>query len=245
MSTSDLKSGKSKRCFSCAKIHMRNTKHLKKFGRDFNEVDQNLASRWRCLRQRCYNPKHPNYPVYGGRGIIVSDEFRDDVVAFVDYIRSLPGFSLKLTLDRIDPDRGYERGNLRWATRKQQSRNLRTCTRVGGESARDFCDRHNIPSNEGAKMLSAGMPHTSLIDEFNTRKKKHRRKLFIEYENKEIPLTEFKKRTITFADQHVRLLSLAGLSGEEIIRRAIESKRSLRYRKCWTETQVRDPEFHG
>lgn len=46
-------------------------------------------------------------------------------MCFIRYILELPNFALSLTIDRIDNNRGYERGNLRWATNGQQMRNNR------------------------------------------------------------------------------------------------------------------------
>lgn len=80
---------------------------------------------WRSIKDRCNNPRTPAYKNYGGRGISVSSEFLDPSV-FIMYIRSLEGYGVEgLSLDRIDNDKGYQRGNLRWATRAQQSHNQR------------------------------------------------------------------------------------------------------------------------
>lgn len=73
----------------------------------------------RNAKQRCENPNHPQYSDYGGRGI----EFRLTVQEVVDEIGLRP---IGATLDRIDPDGHYEKGNIQWATRKQQANNRRT-----------------------------------------------------------------------------------------------------------------------
>ena len=88
----------------------------------------------------------------------MSEEFRDNPIAWCDYLKSLPGASVDKTVDRIDPDRGDEHGNFRWATRKQQSRNLRTVPRCADghtsirESAEEKCPQ--IPSDYVAKVVS-------------------------------------------------------------------------------------------
>lgn len=82
---------------------------------------------WGCIVQRCTNPKNPNYKNYGGRGIKICDEWRNNVQAFYDYISSLPHFGEEgYSLDRIDNNGNYEPNNLRWADRKTQDRNKRT-----------------------------------------------------------------------------------------------------------------------
>lgn len=66
-------------------------------------------------------------PWYGGRGITAADEFRS-YSAFREYIL-LELLRLPKpweSLDRIDNDKGYEPGNLRWATAKDQGRNRST-----------------------------------------------------------------------------------------------------------------------
>lgn len=75
---------------------------------------------WHNAKRRCHDPKNCHYHRYGGRGITMCDEWRDDFAAFYAHMGPCPdGY----TLDRIDNDKGYERGNCRWATPRQQALN--------------------------------------------------------------------------------------------------------------------------
>jgi len=77
---------------------------------------------WRCMVQRVTNPRHPRFRDYGGRGIVIHDEWRRDVMAFLRDVGPRPSGH---TLDRIDPDGNYVPGNVRWATSMMQRANQR------------------------------------------------------------------------------------------------------------------------
>jgi len=67
-------------------------------------------------KQRCTNPKNAGFSAYGGRGIMfLFKDFRE----FMDDIKPMPWVGL--TLDRKENNGNYEKGNVRWATSKQQN----------------------------------------------------------------------------------------------------------------------------
>lgn len=91
-----------------------------------------LYNTWKNILARCENPNCPDYPAYGGRGIRLHDAWHDFAV-FVAELEAeigprpaevyLSGFP-KYTLDRVNPDSGYDPGNLRWADAGTQARNI-------------------------------------------------------------------------------------------------------------------------
>lgn len=78
---------------------------------------------WSGMVARCHNPNDPSFARYGGRGIVVSELWRRDFAKFFADVGPRP--TEGMTLDRIDNERGYEPGNVRWATAKEQQRNRR------------------------------------------------------------------------------------------------------------------------
>lgn len=82
-----------------------------------------LYKRWQGMLERCSNPKHTHYQLYGGRGITVCDRWLDFAVFAAD-MGTPP--TEGLTLDRINNDGNYEPGNVRWATVTEQQANRRT-----------------------------------------------------------------------------------------------------------------------
>jgi hypothetical protein len=92
-----------------------------------------LWSHYAAMMNRCYNPAAGNYRWYGGRGVGVCDEWRDDAWAFIRYVESElgPRPSPKHSIDRISTANGqYEPGKIRWATPQEQ------CDTRGGRFAR-------------------------------------------------------------------------------------------------------------
>ena len=87
-----------------------------------------LYNIWKNARQRCRNPKTPDFYLYGARGVQFAPEW-DDFNAFRDWALA-NGYREDLTLDRIDPDGDYRPENCRWATWKEQRHNQRRCKEV-------------------------------------------------------------------------------------------------------------------
>ena len=77
-----------------------------------------LHSLWRHIKYRLKN--HRSY-----EGIEMHAEWREDFVAFEKYINDVLGPlpAPDYSLDRIDPLKGYEPGNLRWADKTTQALN--------------------------------------------------------------------------------------------------------------------------
>jgi hypothetical protein len=83
---------------------------------------------WCSIKKRCNNPNDPMYSTYGGRGIYICKEWADDVSKFFKYIGHAP--SETHSIDRIDNNKGYEPGNIRWATPLEQGSNKRNNVKV-------------------------------------------------------------------------------------------------------------------
>jgi hypothetical protein len=75
-----------------------------------------------CMKDRCFNPKNLSYHRYGGRGITVCEEWKNDKEKFFDW-SLINGYEEGLQIDRIDNDGNYEPGNCRWVSVKDNCRN--------------------------------------------------------------------------------------------------------------------------
>jgi len=99
-----------------------------------------LYGRWNAMKQRCFNPNQAHYERYGGRGIKVCEAWLD----FANFLADMgepPDRSY--TLERDDNNKGYEPGNVRWATRSEQRANSRTGT-VGSRHGRSKLTERDV-----------------------------------------------------------------------------------------------------
>jgi hypothetical protein len=81
---------------------------------------------WLMMQMRCNDPHHISYKYYGGRGIKVCEEWSSPTDGFESFLKHIgPRPSMEFSVDRIDVDKDYQPGNVRWATAEQQAQNKR------------------------------------------------------------------------------------------------------------------------
>lgn len=86
--------------------------------------DYSLYRVWLGMRKRCYSSKEPAYKDYGGRGIFVCDEWRNDYNSFLNW-SLINGYKKGLSIDRIDNNKGYTPDNCRFVDNYMQANNKR------------------------------------------------------------------------------------------------------------------------
>lgn len=120
--STDLRRGCTKSCGCFRKENQR--KKVLKHGLEHTRIYRI----WSGMRSRCYSPANRMYRCYGGRGITICDEWKDDITAFHKWAMA-NGYRDDLTIDRINNDGNYEPSNCRWATYSQQNKNRRKFTK--------------------------------------------------------------------------------------------------------------------
>jgi len=89
-----------------------------------NLTSTKLYRVWSSMKQRCFNIKCTGYENYGGRGISVCEEWKNDFISFYDWAMQ-NGYKEGLTIDRKNNDGNYEPNNCRFVSVKIQNMNKR------------------------------------------------------------------------------------------------------------------------
>lgn len=123
------------------------------------------------MNDRCYNKNNKRYKDYGGRGIIICDEWLNDNKRFFNWAKS-NGYNDNLTIDRIDVNGNYEPNNCRWITLQQQNRNTRRniyfTIKGVTKCLKDWCKDFNIPCSTVRYRLKRGLTIEEALTKSNT-----------------------------------------------------------------------------
>lgn len=142
-----------------------------------------IYSIWRGMNQRCYCKTCNAYPDYGGRGITICDEWRRSNLpgnpGFINFYRWSIDHGYKdpspdtprgerLTIERIDNNKGYSPDNCEWIPFKYQPRNRRSCdyiTDLDGTvmTATDFERKYNLRPFSVPSMITNKWPLSAIL----------------------------------------------------------------------------------
>lgn len=122
---SKLQSGHTKSC-GCMKAE-----RIGNLNKKYKYSNKRLYGVYKAMLDRCYDSKNPMYKHYGGKGVTVCDEWKNDYDAFAAWAFS-SGYDKdakfqECTIDRIKLNGNYEPSNCRWVTNKKQQQNTSRC----------------------------------------------------------------------------------------------------------------------
>lgn len=111
------------RTFSCG-CHQKKVVSNGAFAKTHGLSSHPLFTVWKRMIDRCYNNKHKGYEYYGGREIIICEEWLTSPSVFVNWGLD-NGWEKGLQIDRKDNNGNYEPNNCRFVTRAVNLANRR------------------------------------------------------------------------------------------------------------------------
>ncbi len=108
---------------------------------------------WQDMLQRCYNTKNKYYKDYGGRGIKIGSEWKEDQTKFFEWADL--HWKKGLQIDRVDNNGDYTAENCRFVTSYTNIHNQRIIrsTNTSGYTGVSFSKKRKVY-------------HVSLVDKF-------------------------------------------------------------------------------
>ena len=127
----NLRSGHTRSCGCYMKQRISETQAIHR------QSHRRLYNVWSSIKARCYNPNNQFFDYYGGRGIVMCDDWRENYQSFHDWAM-ISGYDVsakkgECTIDRIDVNGNYEPSNCRWVSMMIQRHNRRDTTKKEGE----------------------------------------------------------------------------------------------------------------
>lgn len=112
---------------------------------------------WASMMYRCGSQLHGKFENYGGRGIAVCERWKE----YSNFLEDMGERPDGKSIDRIDNNKGYEPGNCRWATNKEQNANRR-------DNRNFVCDGKTLNVAQIAELL--GKTYSTMYSRLVTRK---------------------------------------------------------------------------
>ena len=101
------------------------------------ETNTRLFNIWEGMKGRCYCTTNDAYENYGGRGIVICDEWKENFIAFKEWAIA-NGYTEELTIERKDVNENYCPENCCWTTKGEQANNKRNTIRISGKTLKDI-----------------------------------------------------------------------------------------------------------
>lgn len=119
-----------------------------------------LYNIWHGMKKRCNTVTDKAYKNYGGRGIKICKEWNDNFVSFYNWAMS-NGYDDRLTIERIDVNKGYNPQNCCWIPLSEQAKNERRTVRMYNGIGMECCafevaKKHGIPVATMHKRIREG-----------------------------------------------------------------------------------------
>ena len=164
--TSRLISGHTKSC-GCL-----NNELIGELNKTHSKSKTRIYKIYQGMKARCYRKTAPNYDNYGGRGIIICQEWLNDFMNFYNWAME-NGYSDDLSIDRINNDGNYCPENCRWTNAEEQANNRRTSryVSVDGETitVAMFAKKYGIKSQIFiTRRLDKGYDYKKIIEEYKS-----------------------------------------------------------------------------